>query len=98
MFLSGRKSSGPRRRDRTAQRSNKARIFRVAPKRSARGRLFPRNYEQLGGLGLVQAGTHSMADRYTYIPLIGLFIIIAWGIPELLGWLHYRKIILCKLN
>jgi protein O-mannosyl-transferase len=33
-------------------------------------------------IGLVQVGLQSMADRYTYIPLIGLFIIIAWGIAE----------------
>jgi len=33
-------------------------------------------------IGLVQVGLQSMADRYTYIPLIGLFIIIAWGIPD----------------
>jgi tetratricopeptide (TPR) repeat protein len=30
-------------------------------------------------IGLVQVGLQSMADRYTYVPLIGLFIIIAWG-------------------
>ncbi|RLC28420.1 MAG: hypothetical protein DRH32_09110, partial [Deltaproteobacteria bacterium] len=29
--------------------------------------------------GLVQVGSHAMADRYTYVPLIGLFIIVAWG-------------------
>ena len=29
-------------------------------------------------------GDQAMADRYTYIPLIGLFIMAAWGIPELL--------------
>jgi len=29
--------------------------------------------------GLVQVGSHGMADRYTYIPLIGLFIICTWG-------------------
>ncbi len=34
-------------------------------------------------IGIVQVGLQSMADRYTYIPLIGLFIIIAWGVPEL---------------
>ena len=34
-------------------------------------------------IGLIQVGWQSMADRYTYIPLIGLFIIIAWGIPDL---------------
>jgi protein O-mannosyl-transferase len=38
-------------------------------------------------IGLVQVGMQSMADRYTYIPLIGLFIIAAWGVPELtLKW------------
>lgn len=30
-------------------------------------------------IGLVQVGVQSMADRYTYIPLIGLFVIVAWG-------------------
>ena len=34
-------------------------------------------------IGLIQVGRQSMADRYTYVPLIGLFIIIAWGIPDL---------------
>ena len=35
-------------------------------------------------IGLVQVGQQAMADRYTYVPLIGIFIMIAWGIPELL--------------
>ena len=35
-------------------------------------------------IGLVQVGVQGMADRYTYVPLIGLFIMIAWGIPDLL--------------
>jgi|LQYC01.1.fsa_nt_gi Tfp pilus assembly protein PilF len=30
-------------------------------------------------IGLVQIGMQARADRYTYIPLIGLFIIISWG-------------------
>ena len=34
-------------------------------------------------IGLVQVGVQSMADRYTYIPFIGLFIIAAWGGAEL---------------
>jgi Flp pilus assembly protein TadD len=33
-------------------------------------------------IGLVQVGVQSMADRYTYIPLIGLFIIFVWGLAE----------------
>lgn len=40
-------------------------------------------------IGLVQVGQQSMADRYTYIPLIGIFIIIAWGLAGLVarwGW------------
>lgn len=35
-------------------------------------------------IGIIQVGTQAMADRYTYIPLIGIFIIIAWGVPDLL--------------
>lgn len=45
-------------------------------------------------IGLIQIGNHAMADRYTYIPLIGLFIIIAWGIPDLFGNRPYRKQVL----
>jgi len=35
--------------------------------------------------GFVQTGYHAHADRYTYIPLTGLFIIIAWSVPALLS-------------
>jgi tetratricopeptide (TPR) repeat protein len=35
-------------------------------------------------IGIVQVGGQAMADRYTYIPLVGIFISIAWGIPALL--------------
>ena len=45
-------------------------------------------------IGLVQVGDQAMADRYTYIPLIGLFIIIAWGFSDLLAKWRYRKIVL----
>ena len=44
--------------------------------------------------GIIQVGSQAMADRYTYIPLIGLFIAIAWGIPDLLkGNPFYRYFI-----
>lgn len=33
--------------------------------------------------GLVQTGVLMRADHYTYVPLIGLFIMIAWGAPDL---------------
>lgn len=36
-------------------------------------------------IGLVQVGTQSMADRYTYIPLIGIYIMIAWSGQDLIG-------------
>jgi tetratricopeptide (TPR) repeat protein len=36
-------------------------------------------------IGLIQVGEQAMADRYTYVPLIGLFIILAWGAREILG-------------
>jgi protein O-mannosyl-transferase len=45
-------------------------------------------------IGLVQVGNQAYADRYTYLPYVGLFIIIAWGIPELLaGWPHRQAIL-----
>ena len=42
-------------------------------------------------IGIVQVGSQALADRYTYIPLIGLFIMAAWGVPELLKNWRYRK-------
>ncbi|MGD8706009.1 MAG: tetratricopeptide repeat protein [Syntrophobacterales bacterium] len=42
-------------------------------------------------IGLVQVGSQAMADRYTYLSLVGLFIMIAWGVPSILsGWRHER--------
>ena len=35
-----------------------------------------------------------MADRYTYIPLIGIFIIVAWGVPELMSKWRYKEKVL----
>jgi tetratricopeptide (TPR) repeat protein len=34
-------------------------------------------------IGLVQAGQQSMADRYAYVPSLGIFVIVSWGIYEL---------------
>ena len=45
-------------------------------------------------IGIVQVASQSMADRFTYIPLIGLFIMVAWGVPDLLKKWNYRKEIL----
>jgi len=45
-------------------------------------------------IGLVQVGNQAMADRYTYIPLIGIFIIASWGAPELFKKWRFKKIFL----
>lgn len=42
-------------------------------------------------IGLVQVGRQSMADRYTYIPFIGLFIMIAWGLQIIAGDNRFRR-------
>jgi tetratricopeptide (TPR) repeat protein len=44
-------------------------------------------------IGLVQAGPQAMADRYMYLPSIGLFVLIVWGVHELLADRPQRKII-----
>jgi hypothetical protein len=42
--------------------------------------------------GLIRVGLQARADRYTYVPLIGLFIIIAWGVADLLGRSPARRL------
>jgi Flp pilus assembly protein TadD len=37
-------------------------------------------------IGLVQVGEQALADRYTYVPLVGLFIALVWGAADLLTW------------
>jgi tetratricopeptide (TPR) repeat protein len=44
-------------------------------------------------IGIIQAGEQAYADRYTYIPLIGVFIMITWGITSLKNKLPYSKIL-----
>jgi len=45
-------------------------------------------------IGIVQVGGQAVADRYMYIPSIGLFIMAAWGIPELFKERRYGKQVL----
>jgi protein O-mannosyl-transferase len=40
-------------------------------------------------IGLVQAGGQAMADRFAYIPLIGIFVAVVWGIGD---WASERRI------
>lgn len=42
-------------------------------------------------IGLVQVADQALADRYTYVPLTGLFIIVAWGVPDLIARWRFRK-------
>jgi tetratricopeptide (TPR) repeat protein len=48
-------------------------------------------------IGLVQVGAQSMADRYTYLPSIGIFIMVAWSAVELGAKWRYAKIGLVTL-
>jgi len=49
-------------------------------------------------IGLVQIGGQAMADRYTYIPLIGIFIMAVWGLADLIGRWHWGRTILWILS
>lgn len=42
-------------------------------------------------IGLVQAGAQGMADRYTYLPSIGIYIMISWGARELFAKWNRRN-------
>jgi hypothetical protein len=44
-------------------------------------------------IGLIQVGEQAMADRYTYIPLVGLFVMIVWGISELAAVRRSRQLV-----
>jgi protein O-mannosyl-transferase len=43
-------------------------------------------------IGLVQAGQQAMADRYMYVPMIGLLIMISWGLADWAGVSRSRAI------
>lgn len=45
-------------------------------------------------IGIIKVGSYSVADRFTYIPLIGIFIMVAWGAHELLKNVPLREKIL----
>jgi tetratricopeptide (TPR) repeat protein len=45
-------------------------------------------------IGLLQAGEQAMADRFMYVPIVGLFIVVAWGVPDLVGIRRQRRWIL----
>ena len=49
-------------------------------------------------IGIIQIGDQSIADRYMYIPIIGLFIMVVWGFPQVLHTFARRKMIVCVLS
>jgi tetratricopeptide (TPR) repeat protein len=48
-------------------------------------------------IGLVQVGVQAMADRYTYVPLTGLFVLMTWGAIDVLSNRRLRKSVLTLL-
>src|SRR6185369_4200958 len=36
-------------------------------------------------IGFIRVGSQGMADRYTYVPLIGLFLVVVWWVGDLAG-------------
>ena len=45
-------------------------------------------------IGIIQVGNHAMTDRYTYLPSVGIAIMLAWGIPLLFPREYIRKKVL----
>ena len=45
-------------------------------------------------IGILQVGSQSMADRYSYVPFIGLFILVSWGVAAIASkWRSGRSIL-----
>ena len=49
-------------------------------------------------IGLVQVGSQAMADRYTYVPLIGIFIALVWLLADISARWPYRRLVLFILS
>jgi tetratricopeptide (TPR) repeat protein len=43
-------------------------------------------------IGLVQVGFQARADRYTYFPLIGIFVLVVWGLADLAVRRHWQRL------
>jgi Tfp pilus assembly protein PilF len=41
-------------------------------------------------IGLIQVGDQAMADRYAYLSLIGIFVIVVWGVADIAESLHFN--------
>ncbi len=49
-------------------------------------------------IGLVQVGDQAMADRYSYVPHIGLFVMIAWAAADLIGRSTTRRAVVATAS
>lgn len=49
-------------------------------------------------IGIVQVGAQARADRYTYLPQIGIYLLITWTVADLCAGLRLRRIILGGLS
>ena len=49
-------------------------------------------------LGIIQVGSQAMADRYAYASLIGLFIMLCWGVAELGERAHSPRLLIPALS
>jgi tetratricopeptide (TPR) repeat protein len=47
-------------------------------------------------IGFIQVGVQAMADRYTYVSYVGLFIMVAWGMSDLLANRKHGRIVLAS--
>jgi tetratricopeptide (TPR) repeat protein len=48
--------------------------------------------------GILQVGRQAMADRFTYVPLIGLFVVAVWGMSDITQRWRHRSILLSFLG
>jgi protein O-mannosyl-transferase len=49
-------------------------------------------------IGIIQVGNHAMADRYTYLPSVGIGVMLAWGLPLLFQSENSSKKILLPVS
>ena len=49
-------------------------------------------------IGILQVGNQARADRYTYLPQIGLYLLVTWGAVELCSGLRYRRVLLASFS
>ena len=49
-------------------------------------------------IGILQVGNQARADRYTYLPQIGLYLVLTWGAADLCARWRYRPVLLTSLS